>query len=101
MKYPQKKSEFRPDKIKEIAVKVTEPSELMKFLIDKFPEKSRTTIKSMLAHKQITVDDMVTTKFDFPIKRGQMVFLNKKKTEEKPRFRGLRIVYEDSAIIVV
>jgi 23S rRNA pseudouridine1911/1915/1917 synthase len=101
MKYPQKKSEYRPDKIKEIAVKVTEASELMKFLIEKFPEKSRTTIKSMLAHKLVTVDDMVTTKFDFPIKRGQMVFLNKKKTDEKPRFRGLRIVHEDSAIIVV
>jgi len=101
MKYPQKKSEFRPDKIKEIAVKVTEASELMKFLIDKFPEKSRTTIKSMLAHKQVTVDDMVTTKFDVPLKRGQMVFLNKKKTDEKPRFRGLRIVHEDSSIIVV
>ena len=101
MKYPQKKSEYRPDKIKEIAVKVTESSELMKFLIDKFPEKSRTTIKSMLAHKLVTVDEMVTTKFDFPLKRGQMVFLNKKKTDEKPRFRGLRIVHEDSAIIVV
>ena len=101
MKYPQKKSEYRPNKIKEIAVKVTEASELMKFLVDKFPEKSRTTIKSMLAHKLVTVDEMVTTKFDFPLKRGQMVFLNKKKTDEKPRFRGLRIVHEDSAIIVV
>ncbi len=101
MKYPQKKSEYRPDKIKEIAVKVTEASELMKFLIEKFPEKSRTTIKSMLTHKLVTVDDMVTTKFDYPLKRGQVVFLNKKKTDEKPRFRGLRIVHEDSAIIVV
>lgn len=101
MKYPQKKSEYRPDKIKEIAVKVTDASELMKFLIEKFPEKSRTTIKSMLTHKLVTVDDMVTTKFDYPLKRGQVVFLNKKKTDEKPRFRGLRIVHEDSAIIVV
>ncbi len=101
MKYPQKKSEFRPNKVKEIAVKVTEPSELMKFLIGKFPEKSRTTIKSMLAHKQITVDEMVTTKFDFPLKRGQMVFLNKQKSDEKPRFRGLRIVHEDAHIIVI
>ncbi|HEX7583335.1 MAG TPA: hypothetical protein VF373_01495, partial [Prolixibacteraceae bacterium] len=83
MKYPQKKSEYRPDKIKEIAVKVTEASELMKFLIEKFPEKSRTTIKSMLAHKQITVGEMVTAKFDFPLKHGQLVFLNKKKSDEK------------------
>jgi 23S rRNA pseudouridine1911/1915/1917 synthase len=101
MKYPQKKSEFRPGKLKEIALKVTEPTELMKFLIGKFPEKSRTTIKSILAHKQVTVDDMITTKFDFQLKRGQMVFLNKQKSEEKPRFRGLRIVYEDADLIVI
>src|SRR5665648_32571 len=101
MKRPQKKTEFRPDKIKEIAVKVTEPNELMKFLIEKFPEKSRTTIKSMLAHKQITVDDMVTAKFDFPLKRGQVVFFNKEKTKEKPKFRGLRIVHEDADLIVI
>lgn len=101
MKYPQKKTTFRPEKLKEVAFKVTENSELMKFLIEKFPEKSRTTIKSLLAHKQITVDDMVTTKFDHPLKRGQMVFLNKKRSEEKPRFRGLRIVHEDADLIVV
>ncbi|MEI8114078.1 MAG: RluA family pseudouridine synthase [Bacteroidia bacterium] len=101
MKYPQKKSEFQPNKLKEIVVKVSEPTELMKFLIEKFPEKSRTTIKSLLAHKQITVGDMVTTKFDLPLKRGQMVFLNKQKSDEKPRFRGLRIVHEDADIIVI
>ncbi|OFX51612.1 MAG: RNA pseudouridine synthase [Bacteroidetes bacterium GWB2_41_8] len=101
MKYPQKKTTFRPEKLKEVAFKVTENSELMKFLIEKFPEKSRTTIKSLLAHKQITVDDMVTTKFDHPLKRGQMVFLNKKRSEEKPRFRGLRIVHEDADLIIV
>ncbi len=101
MKYPQKNTGFSPTKLKEVAVKVSEATELMKFLIEKFPEKSRTTIKSMLAHKQVTVGDLVTTQFDFPLKRGQMVFLNKKKTEEKPRFRGMRIVHEDADIIVI
>ncbi len=101
MKYPQKKSEFSSAKLKEIALKVTEPTELMKFLIAKFPEKSRTTIKSMLAHKQVTVGDMVSTKFDFPLKAGQMVFLNKSKSDEKPRFRGFRLVHEDADIIVI
>jgi 23S rRNA pseudouridine1911/1915/1917 synthase len=101
MKYSQKKTTFQPDKLKEVAVKVTESSELMKFLVEKFPDKSRTTIKSLLAHKQISVDEMVTTKFDFPLKRGQMVFVNKKKSDEKPRFRGIRIVHEDNDLIVI
>jgi len=98
---PNRKSTFQAANLKEIALKVTGPSELLQFLIEKFPEKSRTAIKSLLAHKQITVDDMVTTKFDHPLKRGQMVFLNKKRSDEKPRFRGLRIVHEDNDIIVI
>ncbi|MDP3914294.1 MAG: RluA family pseudouridine synthase [Bacteroidota bacterium] len=98
---PNRKSTFQAANLKEIALKVTGPSELLQFLIEKFPEKSRTAIKSLLAHKQITVDDMVTTKFDHPLKRGQMVFLNKKRSDEKPRFRGLRIVHEDADIIVI
>jgi 23S rRNA pseudouridine1911/1915/1917 synthase len=98
---PNRKSTFQAANLKEIALKVTAPSELLQFLIEKFPEKSRTAIKSLLAHKQITVDDMVTTKFDHPLKRGQMVFLNKKRSDEKPRFRGLRIVHEDADIIVI
>lgn len=98
---PNRKSTFQAANLKEIALKVAAPSELLQFLIEKFPEKSRTAIKSLLAHKQVTVDDMVTTKFDHPLKKGQMVFLNKKRSDEKPRFRGLRIVHEDADIIVI
>lgn len=102
MKTPQKrKPGLNPVKLKEVVLKVNDNTELMKFLIGKFPEKSRTTIKSMLAHKQVSVGEMVTTKFDFPLKRGQIVFLNKKKSEEKPRFRGLKIVHEDADLIVI
>jgi len=101
MKYPPKKSDFRPEKLKEIEVKVTEPNELLKFLIAKFPEKSRTAIKLMLAHKQISVGDLVTTQFDFPLNRGQIVYLNKRKSEEKVRFRDLKIVHEDVDLIIV
>lgn len=101
MKYPPKKSTLQAGKIKEIALKVTEPSELMKFIVEKFPGKSRTSIKSLLAHKQVMVDDAVTTQFDHRVKPGQIVYLHKKKSDEKPRFRGLRIVHEDAHLIVV
>lgn len=101
MKYPEKKSEFRSEKLKEVALKVADSVELMKFLIARFPEKSRTAIKSMLAHKQITVDDRIVTQFDLQLKRGQTVYLNKKKSDEKPRFRGMRVVYEDADLIVI
>jgi 23S rRNA pseudouridine1911/1915/1917 synthase len=101
MKYPQQKSGYRPDKLKEIALKVTEPAELLQFLLAKFPEKSRTAVKLMLTHKQVSVGDQVTTQFDFPLIRGQVVYLNRKKSEEKIRFRDLRIVHEDNDLMVV
>ncbi len=101
MRTIKKRSVFSPEKLKEVSLKVGEPTELMKFLIAKFPEKSRSTIKSLLAHKQVSVGDLVTTKFDFQLKRGQMVYLNKKRAEEKPRFRGLKIVHEDADLIVI
>lgn len=82
-------------------MKVTEPSQLMNFLVAKFPEKSRTAIKAILAHKQVSVADTVVTQFDFPLKRGQMVYLNKKKYAEKPRFREMRIVHEDDHLVVI
>ncbi len=54
--------EIRPEagKGKQTFLKVTGPTELMKFLIDQMPGKSRKAIKSLLAHNQISVDDKTT-----------------------------------------
>ena len=44
--------------------KVSEPSQLLEFLINKEVRKSRNAIKSLLAHKQITVNGKIITQFN-------------------------------------
>lgn len=73
----------------------------MKFLLTQMPDKSRNTIKSILAHRQISVNNQVITKFDYPLEAGQQVKVNWNKVEEEPRYNGLKILYEDPYIIVI
>lgn len=80
---------------------VTEPAELMKFLLAKLPAKSRKDIKSLLAHCQISVGNEVVTQFNYPLVVGQQVIVNWNKVliEEQPQ--GLTIVFEDPDIIII
>lgn len=80
---------------------VTEPAELMKFLLAKLPAKSRKDIKSLLAHRQISVGNEVVTQFNYPLVVGQQVIVNWNKVliEEQPQ--GLTIVFEDPDIIII
>lgn len=73
----------------------------MKFLLTQMPDKSRNTIKSILAHRQISVNNQVITKFDYPLEAGQQLRVNWNKVEEEPRYNGLKILYEDSYIIII
>lgn len=82
-------------------LEVTEQAELMKFLMLKFPEKSRKDIKSLLAHHQISVDKEVVTKFDYPLQSGQKVVVNWAKVLIEKQPQGLNIMYEDAYIIII
>jgi len=103
MHKPSGKSKFSTEKEKgkHTYTEVTEPTELMKFLIQKLPAKSRKDIKSLLAHGQISVNNQVITQFNHPLVNGQQVVVNWAKVliEEQPQ--GLNIVFEDEYIIII
>jgi len=80
---------------------VKEPSELMNFLLSTIKDKSRTKIKSMLAHKQIKVGNDITTQFNHLLKVDDKVTVSWDKGFKKVSFQGLSIVFEDKDIIVV
>ncbi len=80
---------------------VKEPMELLRFLMLKYQGKSRTSIKSLLSHRQVTVDHHTVTKFDYSLKPGQIVSITYGKVPEKIKYQGLRILYEDSSLIVI
>ena len=80
---------------------VAEPTELLVFLLAKLAGQGRNSVKSLLAHGQISVDDRVETKYNHPLKHGQIVTVSKDKKQTAPGLIGLRILHEDDAVIVV
>jgi 23S rRNA pseudouridine1911/1915/1917 synthase len=80
---------------------VNGPTELLKFLLASFPGKSRNSLKSLLGHKQICVNNKIITQFDFPLQTGQEVVVNRGKENVISGLSGLKIVFEDDHIIVI
>lgn len=80
---------------------VTEATELMKFLLDQIPHKSRNNIKTLLKNKQILVDGSAATQYNHPLSPGQRVAVRWERVPEEKQYRGITIIYEDSDLIVI
>jgi 23S rRNA pseudouridine1911/1915/1917 synthase len=87
------------DKLTQLTV--TKPSRLMEFLIEQLKGKSRTTVKSLLAHRQVSVGTHTITQFDYPLEPKQLVTINWGVVSEQTRLRGVRILFEDPYLIVI
>ncbi|TFE19699.1 RluA family pseudouridine synthase [Cohnella luojiensis] len=81
--------------------KVTEAGELLLFLLDKLAPQGRNSVKSLLAHGQVSVDDRVEKLYNHPLHPGQVVTVRKDRTTVAPPLVGLKILHEDEAVIVV
>ena len=79
---------------------VSEPRELLEFLLEKMPDSSRTKVKELLAHN-IYVDGRRTSQFHFPWQKGMKVSVEKATGRDRLRPRDLDIVYEDQHLLVV
>lgn len=80
---------------------VTEAVTLMEFLQKAYPDKSRTTIKSLLAHQQVTLAGRVIKQFDYALKPGNVVTVHWEKGKTTLDSPLLSIVYEDRHLVVV
>jgi len=80
---------------------VTEPAELMEFLMRKMSGISRNKVKSMLANRVVLVDNVITTQYNYALKPGMKVQISKAKNNHEFRNPMLKLVYEDAYIIVV
>ena len=82
--------------------KVKKPVELLAFLLENQARKSRNAVKSLLAHKQIKVNNKLVTQFDHRLNSGDTVFVMKYNQARKRRkLKGLSLIYEDEYLIVV
>ena len=81
--------------------KVENDNELMKFLIEIFPNKKRFFIKSILSNKQVSVNKKTISQFNHLLHPGDEVSVSWEIIPEEPRYRDLRIIFEDNDLIVI
>ena len=80
---------------------VTEPDELMAFLMKKMDGVSRTRVKALLSNRVVLVDNVIVTQFNHPLKPGMKVQISRERNKHEFRHPMLKIVYEDAYLIVV
>jgi 23S rRNA pseudouridine1911/1915/1917 synthase len=73
----------------------------MSFLIQHFPDKSRTTIKSILTHRQVSVDHKIVTQHDHALLPGQLLIINWGRTPQEVHYPDMKILFEDEYLIVI
>ena len=79
--------------------KVKEDATLEALLARVMPGRSHSSVKKLLQTGSITVDGRVLRRLDEPLQAGQTVFVGKKSDFQLPP--GLRIVWEDTSLLVV
>lgn len=82
-------------------IKVDKDSTLLTFLQEKFPEKSRSNLKSILSHRLLFVNGAIQTRHDTPLQAGDMVEISTARGNVELRHPKLRMLYEDAHLIVV
>lgn len=81
--------------------KVDSDCKLLDFLFEQMPDRSRTTVKSFLTHRQVSVNGCAVTQFDAQLQSGDVVSISRERKGVAFHHPMLRIVYEDPYIIVI
>lgn len=97
----QKKNSNAYEKKEDTRFAVTEPAELMTFLLAKFPSKNRNNIKSLLRDKQVLVNDKITFQFNHPLQVNDAVRVRWTKAPIEKQYEGIKIIFEDEHLIVI
>ena len=82
-------------------LKVSEPAQLMDFLIAKMGGMARSSVKQLLAQRRVRVGNAVQTRHDFALTPGDLVTVSSGRGNTQLTHPKLRIVYEDDDLIVV
>lgn len=86
---------------KETKLTVAEQCELMTFLLAKMGGMSRNSVKSLLSHRQVSVNGKVTTLYNTVLQPHDTVTVSSSKGNFELTHPKLRIIYEDNSLIVV
>lgn len=76
-------------------------SELMTFLLSKMGGMSRSSVKSLLGHRQVMVNGKIVTLFNHALKKGDKVEVLNKRGNIELTHPKLKIIHEDANLIIV
>lgn len=82
---------------------VPQPAELLAYLFTAWPEVKKKQVRTWLKYKSVTVNGRVISQFDHPLKKGDVVAIRNDRfaAPDTKLSSGIRIRYEDDAILVV
>ncbi|GGF82074.1 pseudouridine synthase [Paenibacillus albidus] len=80
---------------------ITEPAELLPFLLAQITGRGRNAIKSILSRGQVSVNGKTVTKHNFQLHPGQTVVVDQEKPVDAPEMIGLQIMHEDEDLIII
>ena len=84
-----------------IILKVNEDTLLMKFLLQNLKNRNRDNIKSLLRNKQILINGIQISQFNYQLRQGEEVTVSKVRASDLPPDEFLNIVFEDEHLIVI
>ena len=90
-----------PSSLRYTTFTVKQPMPLLEFLEQALDGISRNRAKAILAGTGVRVDHKNTRQFDLPLQPGQCVEVSKQKPRGELRSKFVKIVYEDSQIVVI
>ena len=99
--YKDPKKHTKKGEGKFLSYTCTEDSTVLEFMFASINDKSKTTVRSYLKNRQVTVNGMRTTQFDARIKAGDMLDVNLGVARTQFNHTMLDIVYEDDHILIV
>ena len=96
------KKRFRPDNApRGRNITVEQEATLLPFLFELLKEQSKPSVKALLSHGQIWVNQQATTQFDTPLHAGDVVTISYNRRKVVFNNPLLNIIYEDDSVIVV
>ncbi|HLP05796.1 MAG TPA: RluA family pseudouridine synthase [Paludibacter sp.] len=96
----RQKTKYTPP-VKEVKLKVQETAELMAFLLSKMGGMKRSSVKSLLSHRQVMVNNKVCTQFNLQLHPNDLVTVQSGRGNTELSHPKLRIIFEDPHLIVV
>ncbi|MCD2137104.1 RluA family pseudouridine synthase [Salinicoccus halitifaciens] len=80
---------------------VEESTELLEYLFEKMPARSRKAVKGILGRGQVSVNGRATSQFNDMLEPGDRVEIETRTGKHDAKIRGLKILHEDRDIIVI